>query len=678
MTEERKLHRELLKAALQLHRTIMRVGKAKKPSPRRIRLTFRNKQTALRSKLFYLYGEERGRDAYERIMRKIAAFRRKKPRKLAYRDAHFNPRDRFTQKDVILITYPDTLRRAREAPLHTLKRFVDEHLKDVVSAIHLLPFYPSSGDRGFAVDNYKKVDKRFGSWEDITALSQDYKLMFDGVFNHLSTKSRWFRGYLKGDPLYAEHFIGYDRKDALTEEQLRRIVRPRTSDLLTKFRTRKGVRYVWTTFSPHQADLNYKEPRVLLRIIDVLLRYIRHGAALIRLDAVNYIWKEPGTSCVHLKQTHAIVQLFRDVLDLAAPSVSLVTETNVPHAHNIRYLGNGRNEAQMVYNFALSPLVLYTLYKGNARHLSRWAERLGRVGDYATYFNLLASHDGIGLMPAKRVLPQPEVRFLIREAKRRGSLVQYKSDGDGKKSAYELDITWWDALNNLPDEDEPVQLRRYLTSYAIALSLKGVPGIYIHSLFGTRNDYATVNTTKVARDINRSDLLARKLEKTLAADTMTARVFAGMRELLRAREQQKAFHPDAAQQILIQNDQVFSLLRTSVDGQERLLCLVNVTPETQRYTVDAAGLGLAGKLYDVLRRRSLIADESIEAHAFTVALAPYEIRWIRAGGIAAVAAAVEPLPGTKTTTRSGAVERTGTARIAKTAPQQPRHRGAKV
>ncbi len=623
--------RELLKAASQFHRSITRFafGDTRK-RPRPARLTYRDKKKSLLSKLIFLYGEERGRETFHLIEARIASFRRSKPGKLARRDAHFNPRERFTQKDAVLITYPDSIRSPRGKPLATFGTFAETHLGDAFTTVHLLPFYPSSSDRGFSVINYQRVDPSFGTWNDIDRLGDQYKLMFDGVFNHASRKSHWFEEFLDGNPAYKDHFIAYDTKDAIPPHELAKIVRPRTTPLLTPFKTReKTTRYVWTTFNADQVDLNYREPHVLLRVINAILSYASHGALLIRLDAVNYLWKEIGTSCVHLKQTHTIVQLLRDVLDLAAPSVSLITETNVPHALNVKYFGSGMNEAQMVYNFALPPLVLHTFYKENAKHISRWADRLESAPTTCSYFNFLASHDGIGLMPAKRVLPVKEVSFLIKEARKRGSLVQYKSRGM-KNEPYELNITWWDALNNIPGEPEELAVKRYLASISVSLSIKGVPGIYLHSLFGTKNDVQTVAKTKTQRDINRENFLLADVETMLAAEGRTRGVFTNLKELLHLRGANKAFHPGAEQRILLQNDAVFSLLRTSTDQQQRILVLINVTPREQQYTAAARELGLRGKLYDIVQKRHLTVDDSIEMDAFTVTLKPYDVRWIRA------------------------------------------------
>ncbi|MBN1792180.1 sugar phosphorylase [Candidatus Woesearchaeota archaeon] len=611
-----------------LKRTIGR----KKPAPKHVRVAFRDKQKAMLSKLTLLYGPEEGKRVFSQLQILMQHFVKHKPSKLKKLDSSFKPLNRFTEKDAILITYPDTVRSPDTDTLKTLKRFSDKHLRGVISTIHVLPFYPYSSDRGFSVKNYAMVKQNFGTWDDVEDLGENFNLMLDGVINHVSSQSRWFKGFLQGDPEYENYFIHYPSKSSITPEQMRKIVRPRTSDLLTEYLRKEGKAhvktYVWTTFSKDQVDLNYKEPRVLLEIIETLLLYVHHGANMIRLDAVNYLWKELGTSCTHLRQAHVIIQLFRDVLDIVAPSVSLISETNVPHAKNISYFGNSGSssrEAQMVYNFTLPPLVLYTIYKGSCRHISKWATKL-KYPAHGTYFNFLASHDGIGLTPASRILPKSEVDFLIAEAKKHGSLVQKKKVGLEKEVPYELNITWWNAVN-LPSE--PFQVVRYLASRAIALSLKGVSGVYFHSLFGTKNDMETFSRTNINRDINRKNFNAREIDKMLSEDSLPSMIFKKFNHLLRVRADEKAFHPLGGQQVLIPNDQVFSVLRTSIDGKEKILALVNVTDKDQEFRVNCQELGLNPKtLYNIIKDKPLTKPR-IVLHDFTMRLKPYEVVWVK-------------------------------------------------
>ncbi|MBN2142927.1 sugar phosphorylase [Candidatus Woesearchaeota archaeon] len=583
------------------------------------------KLKSLNSKLEILYGPAGAREAMGGIEREIRTFLRQKPPKLRKRDASFRVMDRFTEKDAILITYPDMIREGKRDTLESLKKFCDHNLKGVISTIHVLPFFPYSSDRGFSVKNYSIVKQSFGTWSDVEDLGENFNLMIDGVFNHISVQSGWFKRFLKGEERYANYFISFPSRNSLTREQLKKIVRPRTNDLLTEFSRLGKKTYVWTTFGKDQADLNFKEPQVLLEVVNVLLQYVHHGASMIRLDAINYLWKEPGTTCNHLRQTHLMIQVLRDVLDLVSPSVAIITETNVPYAKNISYFGKKVREAQMVYNFTLPPLVLHTIYSGSCKYLSKWAARL-KYPKGCTYFNFLASHDGIGLTPATRILPKDQIDFLIAEARKHGSLVQKKTVGLGREVPYELNITWWNAVNR---KRTPFQVVRYLASRAIALSLQGVPGIYFHSLFGTQNDLELFEKTRVNRDINRKNFHYKDLKRILESDSMPKMIFTKYKKLLRIRAQEKAFHPFAPQKILAPNDQIFSVLRTSMDGREKVLALINITDKEQDYLVKCDELGLNSRnLHNIIKDIPL-THPRIFPHSFTMMLKPYEVVWIK-------------------------------------------------
>ena len=483
----------------------------------------------------------------------------------------------LAEHDILLITYADQLREPGEAPLRTLARFCKSHLRDLVSGVHILPFYPASSDDGFAVKDYFAVDPAFGSWNDVAHLGQSFDLMFDAVVNHLSAQGEWFRRFQRDDPQFRDFFITVKGQPDLSQ-----VVRPRTLPLLTEFPTARGRRRLWTTFSADQVDLDYRNPRVLLAVLEVLLFYAARGARFIRLDAIAFLWKEIGTTCLHLPQTHAIVQLMRAVLDKAAPHVRLITETNVPHAENVSYFGNGANEAQLVYNFALPPLVLHSFATGNAVKLTRWAQSLTLPSDRVAFFNFLASHDGIGLNPAQGILTKAEIEALASRALAHGGFLSFKELPDHTQVPYELNINYLDALSN-PRRGEPAELaaRKFLTAHAILLSLQGVPGIYFHSLLGSRGDRAGAETSGLKRRINREKLARAQLESELAeAGSLRACVFGGLNKLLRIRRQHRAFHPQAAQRVLAGDRRLFAVYRASLDGRQRLLCLHNVTSQT--------------------------------------------------------------------------------------------------
>jgi glucosylglycerate phosphorylase len=332
--------------------------------------------TSLQTCLASIYGVETASQWLGRFESLIASYQNK----IQVRD------DALTERDSMLITYGDQVQRGNEKPLQTLKDFCERYLDSVVNSIHILPFYPWTSDDGFSVVDYREIDKKLGEWKDVSAFRPKFTLMFDAVINHISSQSDWFQKFLQDDSEYQKYFVTVEGNPDLSQ-----VVRPRALPLLTSFTTPSGEQKVWTTFSADQIDLNYKNPQVLLEILDILCLYIQHGAAFIRLDAIAYMWKEIGTSCIHLPQTHAIIQFLREALNQIAPHVNLITETNVPHVDNISYFGNGYNEAQLVYNFALPPLTLHTFHTNDATTLSNWAKTLTLPSDKTTFFNFLAS-----------------------------------------------------------------------------------------------------------------------------------------------------------------------------------------------------------------------------------------------------------------------------------------------
>lgn len=516
----------------------------------------------LRPHLTFLYGDEQATLLLARVERLFADYR---PRIM--------PRDGgLSERDSILITYGDQVQSPNEKPLQTLKKFCDAHLTDVVSGIHILPFYPWTSDDGFSVVDHRRIDPALGEWDDVTSM-QNFRLMFDGVINHISSRSAWFQKFLQDDPRYRDYFIVVEG-----EPDLSQVVRPRALPLLTPFQTPSGEKKVWTTFSADQIDLNFKNPDVLLEILDILLLYVERGADFIRLDAIAYLWKEIGTACIHLPQTHRIIQFLRAALNEVAPHVHLITETNVPHADNISYFGDGTNEAQLVYNFALPPLTLHAFHTGDARILSDWARKLTLPSDKTTFFNFLASHDGIGLNPARGILSAADIDSLIETTLDHGGLISYKHNADGTQSPYEMNINYFDALSS-PNGNEPLDLQidRFLTAQAIMLSLVGVPGIYFHSLFGSRGWPEGVKLTGHNRTINRQKCQFDEVQNQLAdKDSLRFRVFTRYRQLLKARSNASAFHPHGTQKVLDLHPCVFAVERVSPDGQSRVLCLHNI------------------------------------------------------------------------------------------------------
>lgn len=516
-----------------------------------------------------------------------------------------------SENDVIMITYGDSIGGSNEAPLVTLKRFADRFLKDTITAIHILPMYPYTSDDGFSVVDYYEINEEMGTWEDIKNLAVDYDMMYDAVLNHISKSSKWFRGFLSCEGKYGDYFIEAD-----PGEDCSKVIRPRTLPLLTCFETKEGKKYVWTTFSDDQIDLNFKSPDLLLEVLNVLLYYVYNGARFIRLDAIGFVWKEKGTCCMHLPETHGVVKLMRAVLDMVFPGTMLITETNVPHVDNISYFGNGSDEAQMVYQFPLPPLVLFSFISGNAEKLGKWAESLEEkpLSEGNTYFNFLASHDGIGIRPAEGILTTDEKDMIVRIVTEHGGKVSYKSDSDGSISPYELNINYMDALTAPGSTDDRKRTDKFLAAQAILLSVVGVPGIYIHSLLGSRNWYEGVKESGINRRINREKLnyegLYRELEESGNIRSMVIKEFS---KLIRLRRQHSAFSPDSSQKVLFLDERAFCFIRHNNVTDERILVIVNVSD--YEYEIEYDGHGV-----------DLVSGEEI-SHS-RVNMMPYQVRWI--------------------------------------------------
>jgi sucrose phosphorylase len=521
----------------------------------------------------------------------------------------------LSQRDSCLITYPDQVREEGTPSLRVLAQFCKQHFASIISTIHILPFYPWTSDDGFAVADYRGVAVGYGSWDDIRMLGEEFRLMLDAVINHASVANAWFQGFLAGDPRYQDYFIvppeGAD---------LSRVVRPRALPLLTPFETSQGLRKVWTTFSTDQVDLNYRDPEVLLEMLDVLLFYAEQKADFLRLDAIAYLWKQYGTTCIHLPETHAIVKLLRAVLNEAAPHISLVTETNVPHLDNISYFGDGFDEARIVYNFPLPPLVLHAIQTGSAAALTRWANELLLPSSEITFLNFLASHDGIGLSPLHGILTDPEIEEVIERAKTHGALVSFKEAPGGKLQPYELNINYYDALNDAAlDERLERQVERFLAAHGVLLAIPGIPAIYFHSLLGWRGWPEGVAESGRSRSINRQKFQRQELEAALADPrSQQAQVFGRLSRLLRVRAGHAAFHPYGSWKVITGPAAVFCILRVSPAGDERVLCLQNLSQQEQIVPPGAlASLGRAeAGAVELITGRTVPLDQGLSMEGY--------------------------------------------------------------
>jgi sucrose phosphorylase len=505
------------------------------------------------------------------------------------------------KSDIILITYGDSLVREGECPLETLGEFSARYFKDIISAIHILPMYPFSSDDGFSVVDYKVINEDLGNWENIGALKENFDLMFDAVLNHASVSSQYFMHFLDNTKDFEKFFISAD-----PSLDYHMVTRPRALPLLTEFRTARGTEWIWTTFSSDQADFNYKDPNVLLEILDIVLLYVSKGCRYLRLDAIGLIWKEIGTTCMHLPQTHAIIKLIRNVVELCSDGCIIVTETNVNSADNISYFGNGSDEAGLVYQFPLPPLVLFSFVSGDAAKLSRWAASLDPVGEHTAFLNFLSSHDGIGMRPAEDILSEEEKKLLSDSILWKGGRINYRYDTCGNKIPYEFNINYCDAIS-APSDTDSLRAQKTLTAHSILLSLAGVPLIYIHSILGSRNWEAGITESGINRRINREKLNADAvMEELNDKKSLRATVYSGFLKMIAARKSCAAFEPSARQEILSLDAKVFACIRG--EKADRVLCIANVS-ESSILVRDLAGNDLlCGKKYGAVFK--------IEAYSF--------------------------------------------------------------
>ena len=525
------------------------------------------------------------------------------------------PKDftKWSEKSIILITYGNSITRKKESPLFTLNQFLQKYIGNAISHVHILPFFPYSSDDGFSVIDYFQVNPDLGTWQDVQSIGEKYNLMFDLIINHISQHNTWFRNFMEGKDPGKDFFIEVDPHTDLSQ-----VVRPRSLPLLTKYATPSGEKFVWTTFSADQIDLNFGNPLVLLEMLKVLLFYIEKGARIIRLDAIAFLWKETGTKCLHLPQTHEIVKLLHDIMKYIDPSLILITETNVPNKENLSYFGNG-DEADMVYQFSLPPLLLHALYTANSTYLFQWADSLSDIPAGCTFFNFTASHDGIGIRPLEGLLPENEIIALIQAIKDQGGYISTKKNSDGSDSPYEMNITYLDALKITRSGHDNLQNERFICSQTLMMSFRGIPAFYIHSLLGTPSYTEGVKLTGINRTINRYKWDALDLIEKLDGNTSHSMILNELLHRIQIRKKEQAFHPDSPQETFYIEPELFILIR---GNHKDLIVLANLSGRKKE--VD---------LSEIIPEINMTNDLLEYSHQLTnrIHLDPYQVRWIKKG-----------------------------------------------
>ncbi len=523
----------------------------------------------------------------------------------------------WSERDAVLITYGDSLIDGVNKPLALLHDFLLTHMKGVVNGVHILPFFPWSSDDGFAVTDYSKVDGKLGDWSDISRIGDDFHLMSDLVLNHVSSQSVWFNAFLQGRAPYDRFFFTADPDDDLSA-----VVRPRTTPLLREVETAQGKKHVWCTFSHDQVDLDFTNPDVLLEMLRVIRLHLDMGVRTIRLDAVAFLWKEIGSPCIHLPETHAVVKLLRLLADFSTESVVILTETNVPKAENLSYFGQ-RDEAHVVYNFPLPPLVLHAVLSGSATHLLKWQRAMPPAPLGCAYLNFTASHDGIGMRPVEGLLPGAEIDRMIETVKSGGGRASMRALPGGGVAVYELNTSYFDAMGRTFKGEDDRKIDRFLCSQTIVMSLDGIPAFYIHSLLATPNDLDAVERRGMNRAINRHRWDYPELRARLDdPDSDQARVLGRLSQRLKLRARQPAFHPNATQFTLSLDERVFGVWRQSLDRRQSIFALHNVSDEVVEIPTSQLNL-IEDEVWG-----DLISGAPVRPGEGAITLAPYQCAWI--------------------------------------------------
>ena len=524
----------------------------------------------------------------------------------------------WSESDVLLIAYPDNIDSKNTPPLQSLQNFLTEHFSDTITIVHVLPFFPSTGDDGFSVQNYFEVDEKLGDWSDVGKLAKHSKLMADVVLNHCSVKSEWFTGYQNGDPVYENFFCTVpDDFDSSN------VVRPRSSPLKEKFLVNGEEKNIWCTFSRDQADLNFKNPKVLKKLIDVIFWYIEMGVRVFRLDAVAFIWKNSGTTGLNAPQAHLIVRLLRLLVDHVDRGIILITETNLPVHENLSYFGNG-DEAHWIYNFTLPPLSIFTLMFGDATQIREWSMGMPPALPNTAYLNFLSSHDGIGLRPIEGVLTEQQLDQMVSQLEHNGSLFSWRSISESERKIYEANITLFDALLRTPsDPSGEFKIQRYLAANCIMLGFEGVPAFYLNALFATTNDDEAVLKTGSNRAINRYKWPRHELKERLQSpNDIENLVLKSLKKLISIRKGQPAFHPNATQATLQLESCFFGIWRQSIDCCQIIFAITNVTPLRQSLGLSHLNMEFSDRWFD------LISGEEITNHEGVLSFPPYKTYWI--------------------------------------------------
>ena len=524
----------------------------------------------------------------------------------------------WSEKDAIVITYGDSLLKEGEKPLHTLAHFLDEYGDGILNSVHILPFFPYSSDDGFSVMDFTSVNESLGEWSDIETIADKYRLMSDLVINHCSAKGQWFQNFIHQIDPGKDYFFTASPDDDLSD-----VVRPRTNPLLQEVDTAEGTKHVWCTFSHDQVDLDFRNTDVLIQFVRIIRLYLDKGVRIFRMDAIAFLWKKAGTRSLNLPQTHEVVRLLRSLIEHAQEDAVIITETNIPNRENLEYFGNN-NEAHWIYNFSLPPLLVHALITGNNYYFKQWLMAMPPAQNGTSYFNFIASHDGIGLRPIEGLVTPEEEQQLIDTMQSFGGRVSWRSLECGERKPYEINIALYDALKGTIKGEDEWNKERFICAHTIMFGLEGVPAIYIHSLLATGNDYHKMEHRGHNRAINRHQWDYPSLELVLNDENNHhADVFSSLKSLLAIRQKQMAFHPNATQFTLHLGDGIIAFWRQSQDQTHHIYCISNIHAEAQEIMVSSINLNHDAQWHDLISGATISLDDGA-----TLSLSPYQSLWI--------------------------------------------------
>ena len=561
----------------------------------------------IRSKLDNIYKislSKKDIDKFEdEIIQIIKNFNKKNPKR----------KKNISEKTSLIICYGDSIYSNKKSSISLFKIFFQKKLKNYFNTIHFLPFYPSSSDSGFSVKDHYKIENKLGNWSDIKKISKSNDIMADMVINHSSARGLWFRNFLKNKKPGKNYFLTIDSKFDTSK-----VIRPRDHKLLKKINIFNKKEYLWRTFSADQLDLNFKNPSVLLRFIKIMINLINHGVTVFRLDAIAYLWKESGTKCINLKQTHEIIKLLRTICSYLNVETIIVTETNLPEKENLTYFGKN-DEANWIYNFSLPPLLIHAFLFENSSYLNQWSKKLPVTKNGNSYLNFISSHDGIGIRPTEGIFNQKILSSFLKRLKKNGSKFSYRKVKNKLKKVYEANITVFDALKKSDyDSKGKFFLERYVSAHSIMISFEGIPAVYFNSLFGKSNDEAKYIITGNNRDVNRYKWNYKNISKKLSNKNSKQSIFfQKISNLLSIRRKQKAFHPNASRHNINLGSKIFSFKRISINKKQTVICITNLSSKIQRANLN--------KIY---HNWTNLIGSKIEIKNKLLILKPFETIWL--------------------------------------------------